>query len=88
MGLRHDQLAVLRAHERVHVRQAERWGALFLVAYPLASAFAWVRGARPYRDNCFERAAFAVSDPRLAHRAVSLLVVASALMAPRAGCVS
>ncbi len=51
-----------RAHERVHVRQFERWGALMLVMYPLAGVFAWVRGGDPYRDNRFEREARAVAS--------------------------
>ncbi|MBT9568615.1 MAG: hypothetical protein IV085_09995 [Thiobacillus sp.] len=46
-----------RAHERVHVRQFERWGALMLVLYPLAGLVAWMRGGDPYRDNRFEREA-------------------------------
>ena len=44
----------LRAHERVHVRQCERWGPLFLPAYLLAGAWQWVRGRRAYGDNPFE----------------------------------
>lgn len=44
----------LRAHERVHVRQYERWGALFLVAYPAESLLQWARGRRAYLDNRFE----------------------------------
>ncbi len=47
-----------RAHERIHVRQVERWGALFLPAYFLASAIAVARGQHFYRDNYFEREAF------------------------------
>lgn len=47
----------LRAHERVHVAQARRWGPLFLLAYPLASLYCLLRGQRPYWDNCFEREA-------------------------------
>lgn len=43
-----------RAHERVHVRQAERWGPLFLPAYLAASLWAALRGRHPYRDNPFE----------------------------------
>lgn len=46
-----------RAHERVHVRQAERWGPLFPLAYGVASAVAWWRGGDGYRDNAFEREA-------------------------------
>jgi hypothetical protein len=48
-----------RAHERVHVRQCERWGPLFIPAYFAASLLAWVRGQRPYLDNHFEREAYA-----------------------------
>ena len=48
-----------RAHERVHVRQAERWGPLFVPAYLLASLVALARGGDPYFDNPFEVEAFA-----------------------------
>ena len=44
-----------RAHELAHVRQAERWGPLFLPAYLAASLWALVRGRHYYRDNWFER---------------------------------
>ena len=47
-----------RAHERVHVRQCERWGILFLPAYLGASMWVLLRGGDPYRDNPFEREAF------------------------------
>lgn len=46
-----------RAHERVHVRQCERWGPLFLPAYAFASVAAWRRGDDPYLGNRFEREA-------------------------------
>ena len=46
-----------RGHERVHVRQCERWGLLFIPAYLLAAAVARVRGGDPYFDNPFEREA-------------------------------
>lgn len=48
------ELNRLRAHERVHVRQCERWGPLFLPAYLLAGAWQGLRGRRPYWDNPFE----------------------------------
>ena len=51
-------LDLTRDHERVHVRQCERWGPLFLPAYLLASAYIYVRGGRAYRDNPFEREAY------------------------------
>jgi hypothetical protein len=44
-----------REHEQAHVRQVERWGAAFLPAYLLASAWAWGRGRHYYLDNWFER---------------------------------
>ncbi len=47
-----------RDHERVHVRQCERWGPLFLPAYGVASLVAWWRGQDAYRDNRFEREAY------------------------------
>ena len=57
VGRDREALEVTRAHERVHVRQYERWGALFVPAYLLASAWAWARGRHAYLDNTFERAA-------------------------------
>jgi hypothetical protein len=46
-----------RAHERVHVRQYERWGPFFLPAYVISSAWQLLRGRRCYQDNHFERQA-------------------------------
>ena len=43
-----------RPHELVHVRQAERWGPLFIPAYLLASLFAHFTGGHFYHDNRFE----------------------------------
>ena len=45
-------------HERVHVRQFERWGPLMGPAYLLSSAWQWFRGRDPYRDNPFEKQAY------------------------------
>ena len=59
VGQSHELLERLRAHERVHVGQYERLGLLFFVAYGAASLVAWCRGECPYRDNHFERQAFA-----------------------------
>lgn len=47
----------LRAHERVHVRQYEVWGLLFVPAYLAAGAWQWLRGRDAHRDNPFEQAA-------------------------------
>jgi hypothetical protein len=51
-------LDLTRDHERVHVRQCERWGPLFLPAYLFASGYIFLRGGRAYRDNPFEREAY------------------------------
>lgn len=50
-------LSLTRAHERVHVRQCERWGPAFIPAYLLASLFAYLAGAGAYEGNYFEREA-------------------------------
>lgn len=54
IGLDAAELSRWRTHERVHVRQYERWGPLFFVAYPLASVWQLMRGRRAYWDNPFE----------------------------------
>ena len=51
-----------RAHERVHVRQYERWGPFFLPAYGLASLWLWFRRQDPYMDNPFEREAYGLEE--------------------------
>lgn len=53
-----------REHEHVHVRQYERWGPLFVPLYLGSSLAAWWRGGDSYRDNCFEREAFAADERR------------------------
>lgn len=55
LGRDRRALDATRAHERVHVRQYERWGPLFVPAYLLASAWALLRGRDAYGDNVFER---------------------------------
>lgn len=57
-----EALERTRCHERVHVRQYERWGPLFVPIYFLASGREWLRGNDPYRDNPFEREAYARED--------------------------
>jgi hypothetical protein len=47
-------LDLTRGHERVHVRQCEVWGPLFVPAYLVASLVAVVCGGSPYFDNRFE----------------------------------
>jgi hypothetical protein len=50
-------LEASRAHERIHVEQYERFGALFPLLYIAASLRAMLRGGRAYRDNVFEQEA-------------------------------
>ncbi len=61
LGQSWESLVRCRNHERVHVRQYERWGPLFLPLYLMLSAAAFVRGMDPYRDNSFEEEAFRLS---------------------------
>lgn len=63
IGLDEDSLNFCRNHEMVHVGQCERWGPFFLPAYLLSSAVIWVRRGDAYRDNPFEKQAYAISDP-------------------------
>jgi hypothetical protein len=55
LGTSRCALDATRAHERVHVRQYERWGPLFPALYLLACAWAFARGGDAYWDNTFER---------------------------------
>jgi hypothetical protein len=57
-----DCLNHTRAHERVHVRQYERWGPFFIPAYLGNSLWLFVSGRDAYRDNVFEVAAFRDSE--------------------------
>jgi hypothetical protein len=61
-GQNRESLLRCREHERVHVRQYERWGPFFPLLYILSSFTALVRGMDPYRDNRFEQEAFRTSD--------------------------
>ena len=59
LGVSAEVLERCRAHERVHVRQYERWGPLFPLLYLASSAAALGRGRGLYAGNAFEREAFA-----------------------------
>jgi hypothetical protein len=61
IGVDEIQLHRTRKHERVHVRQYELWGPLFLPAYGMASLLAWLRGKDAYRENRFEREAYRIA---------------------------
>ncbi|MEA2710628.1 MAG: hypothetical protein QOF78_3229 [Phycisphaerales bacterium] len=58
LGRDRELLELTRPHERVHVRQCERWGIFFLPAYVIASVIAFCRGGNIYFDNAFEREAY------------------------------
>jgi hypothetical protein len=57
IGVSPAALAQCRAHERVHVRQYERYGLFFFALYAASSAWQWLRGRSPYSENYFERQA-------------------------------
>ena len=62
LGVSEAELAAARSHEHVHVRQYEAWGPFFLFAYVASSAWQLLLGHRMYRDNFFERQAFAAEE--------------------------
>ncbi|MEZ6089851.1 MAG: hypothetical protein R3C05_17845 [Pirellulaceae bacterium] len=62
LGQTQQGLDITRRHERVHVKQYERWGFAMGIAYLTASAWMWLRGKDAYRDNPFEVEAFSVDD--------------------------
>jgi hypothetical protein len=66
LGIDETSLCRVGLHERIHVRQYERWGPLFLPAYGLASWWAWRRGLNAYFDNVFEVEAYADDARRAA----------------------
>ncbi len=74
LGISHELLDHERPHEHAHVRQYERWGLLLFPLYLASSIVQFLRGGHPYRDNRFERQAFAAAatekeSPRLTARA-------------------
>ena len=64
LGSNTQVLNSLRTHEHVHVRQYERWGLIFVPAYLANSLWQLLHGRHVYRDNCFEREAFAAEIKR------------------------
>ena len=69
LGRDAEALSLTRAHERVHVRQYERWGPAFIPAYLVAAIWGFVTGAGVYHGNFFEREA--LLSERAARRAVA-----------------
>jgi hypothetical protein len=62
LGLSAADLEAVRQHEHVHVGQYEIWGPLFLPAYVGSSVWQLLRRRDVYRDNFFEREAYARAD--------------------------
>lgn len=62
LGCDRPTLDRTRRHERVHVRQYEQWGFLFIPVYVLASLWIRIRGGNAYLDNPFEVEAYAIDD--------------------------
>lgn len=58
LGQTGEGLDCVAKHERIHVRQFERWGPLMGPAYLLASGWMWCIGKDYYRDNPFEVEAY------------------------------
>lgn len=56
-------LAKTRDHERVHVRQYEKWGPAFIPTYLAFSIWLYLAGRDEYLENPFERQAFAIANP-------------------------
>lgn len=59
IGVNKAQLCAFREHEHVHVRQYERWGLFFMPSYALFSLWEAAHGRRWYKNNYFERQAYA-----------------------------
>lgn len=66
-----EALEFTRDHERVHVRQYERWGPAFVPAYLLISAVLYARRRDGYRENRFEREAYAADKLAAGNRTES-----------------
>ncbi len=64
IGRDRESLDRTREHERVHVRQCERWGPFFIPAYFIECGLARWRGQDPYYANRFEVEAYRLSDAR------------------------
>jgi hypothetical protein len=62
LGRSEQAMEITRAHERVHVRQCERWGPFFIPAYFLAGLIVIFRGGHGYRNNWFEREAYSSDE--------------------------
>lgn len=64
IGQEEKELAIVRDHEQVHVRQYERWGPFFIPVYLGYSAWLWFQKRDCYMENPFEVEAYKLADPR------------------------
>lgn len=64
IGCDEATLRMTRRHERVHVRQYERWGPFFIPVYLGCSAWLGMRGYNSYLDNPFEIEAYSIDDSK------------------------
>jgi hypothetical protein len=62
LGQSNRWLLRTRSHERVHVRQYERWGPFFIPAYLTVSLILYARGRDGYSSNPFEIQAYRESE--------------------------
>lgn len=60
LGRDRPALLETRVHERVHVRQYERWGPAFIPAYLVAATWGLLTRTGAYHGNVFEREALQV----------------------------
>ena len=60
-----ERLDATRFHERVHVRQYERWGIFFYPAYLLSSFWLILRRRDSYLENPFEKEAYEAEEQEL-----------------------
>ena len=63
LAVTRKELQGIRAHERVHVDQYERWGPLFFFAYGASSLWQLLHGRKAYWDNAFEVQARRLGSP-------------------------
>ena len=63
LAVTREELQCIRAHERIHVDQYERWGALFFLAYGASGLWQLLHGRKTYWDNAFEVQARRLGSP-------------------------
>jgi hypothetical protein len=66
LGRDRESLLRTRTHERVHIRQYERWGPAFIPAYLIAAGWGVLTGGGAYFGNVFEREAIRGESSTLA----------------------